>query len=221
MSIPNTATTTSSDAISHNFTEQFREDVHQLLAWGVEASNHEIQSSNEEETNISGFIKEAIQKRIWTSDRPDWCKWYFVTDDTHVPLKGRAGRSRPRADIIILSNQARAEYIFEAKRLRKNGYPVSGYTGDEGMGCFISGQYASKYNEVGMIGYVQSDSVAIWKEKIRKKIDKTNKLQLIPPQSDVKIIDEFPLEWVSNHKRDSLESPIAIYHILLDCCVNV
>jgi len=72
-----------------------------------------------------------------------------------------------------------------------------------------------------MLGYVQSDCLAEWKDKVKRKIcQDAEKLSLTGSQRDEQVIDAFPLEWVSEHNRNSVTRSIAIYHILLDCCVE-
>ena len=89
-----------------------------------------------------------------------WCKSYSVHDDPPIRTEGRSGKYRLRADIIIKSkSKDRYQYIFEAKRLHKHTHLTNDYTGPDGIGCFISGKYASRYSEAGMLGYVQSDSL--------------------------------------------------------------
>ena len=178
-----------------------------------------IQSTNEEETNITGYITEAIRAQLRTI-RPPWCVYYSVREDSPMAANGRSGRSRPRPDIIIETNLGgRPEYVFEAKRLRTNGFKANKYVDSDGMGCFISGLYASRYDEAAMLGYIQSDSLMHWKNQVKKTIDENaEQLCLKSPQYDDTVIDVFPLEWVSEHKRVNLGRPIAVYHILLDCC---
>ena len=198
---------------------RFRWQVHQLIAWGHSSARHRIQSNNEEEPNITGYITEAIRARLITN-RPLWCQYYSVREDSPIEASDRSGRSRPRPDIIIETYLGgRPEYIFEAKRLRTNGFEASKYIDSDGMGCFISGRYASQYDEAAMLGYIQSDSLVHWKDKAKKTIDENaEQLYLESPQYDKTVIHVFPLEWVSKHKRVNLGRPIAIYHILLDCC---
>ncbi|MCZ6679873.1 MAG: hypothetical protein O7E52_21785, partial [Candidatus Poribacteria bacterium] len=77
----------------------------------------------------------------------------------------------------------------------------------------------SRYDEAAMLGYAQSHSLKRWQEEVRRAIDQNgSELRLKLPQCDVKIICDFPLEWVSEHDRDTVNRPIIIYHILLDCC---
>lgn len=201
------------------YRSQFRWQVHQLIAWGHSSARHRIQSNNEEEPNITGYITEAIRARLITN-RPLWCQYYFVREDSPIEASDRSGRSRPRPDIIIETYLGgRPEYILEAKRLRINGFEASKYIDSDGMGCFISGRYAPQYDEAAMLGYIQSDSLIHWKDRVKKTIDENaEQLCLESPQYDKTVIDVFPLEWVSEHKRVNLGRSITIYHILLDCC---
>ncbi|MFC2006287.1 hypothetical protein ACFLVG_04995, partial [Chloroflexota bacterium] len=173
------------------------------------------------ETAITGFIAEAIEDRFLINS-PPWLGHYCVKDDPPVRKKGASGRSRPRSDLIIQANFiGRPEYIFEAKRLSKNGFGTDKYIGREGMCRFVNGLYAQRYNEAGMLGYVQSDSLAHWQSKIKGAIDShAASLCLKSAQRDEMVLREFPLEWVSEHERAHLGRPINVYHILLDFFVE-
>ncbi len=176
-------TTTPNEQYFGHFEELFRTQVHQLLAWGFHDALVRIRSRNtkdQQEPAITGFIVEAIKNRRRALDRPKWVRHYAVYDDPAIEEEGKSGMSRPRADIII---EAAAwsgcpEYLFEAKRLRKTGYGAGKYVGKDGMGCFTSGKYASRYDEAAMLGYVQSDSLEYWqttvKDAIIKQASETN-----------------------------------------------
>lgn len=202
--------------------ELMRKQVHQLIAWGFEDARHKIISDDIEEPSITGFIAEAINNRFRRLDSPDWCYYYSVKDDPPVEKEGADGKRRPRVDIIVEANfNGRPEYMFEAKRLRKNGFGVGKYIDSEGMGSFISGLYGKRYDEAAMLGYIQSDSLEHWQNKVKTAIKKaSDELCLKEPQRDTKIIDEFPHEWKSEHERKSIGRSISIYHILLDCNPN-
>jgi hypothetical protein len=192
--------------------------VHQLIAWGYQDARYLIKSDSEE-PSITGFIKEAINNRL-RADCPRWCNIYYVVEEQPVQISGLTGKRRPRTDIIIgITSHRRPEYIFEAKRLSKNGFGVKKYIGVEGIGRFVEGKYASRYSEAAMLGYIQSDSLSLWQSKLKEAIDNNaNELYLISAQHNEIIINDFPLEWVSTHDRIILGYPIDIYHILLDCC---
>lgn len=217
-------TTKSNQEYFGRFPARFKKQAHLLVHWGYEDARHEIQhpeNDQDREESITGLLAVAIEDWIDASDQA-WCKHYSVHDDPPIETEGRSGRSRYRADLIIKStSEGGSKYIFEAKRLKKNRH-LSDYTGPDGMGCFISGKYAGKYYEAGMLGYVQSDGLAEWKDKVKNKINQdAEKLSLMAgSQRDKRVIDAFPLEWVSEHNRNSVGRPITIYHILLDCCVE-
>ena len=157
--------------------------------------------------------------------RLPWCKYFDVHEEAPVSKEGSHGKSRPRTDILVkwCSRSERPEYIFEAKRLRARGYGVGRYTGLEGMGCFTEGVYALEYDEAAMLGYVQSDPLSQWKERIKQSImNKATSLYLTSPQYDEVVIADFPLEWVSEHGRQKdTNRSIKIYHVLLDCASPV
>lgn len=202
------------------FDESFCIRVRQLLFFGYSRSIGVLRSADNEETAITGYIAEALDEFLESSSCPPWCEFFSIRDDPPVKRKGTSGRSRPRADLIIEAHlYGRPQCIFEAKRLRRHGYGTSKYIDAGGMGCFISGLYASRYDEAVMIGYVQSDSVGFWKKKLVTAIEKSkDTLHLISAQRDIKVIDEFPIEWLSEHSRTQVGRPVTIHHILLDCC---
>lgn len=218
-------TTKSNQEYFGRFPARFKKQAHLLVHWGYEDARHGIQPpvniQDEDEESITGFLHFAIKDRLRTFEQPSWYKHYSVHEESPVETEGRSGKRRPRVDLIIEStSKGRCEYIFEAKRLKKYTHQVRHYTGSAGMGCFVSGKYARRYDEAGMLGYVQSDSLAEWKDKVKRKIDRdATKLSLTGCQRDEQVIDAFPLEWVSEHNRNSVGRPITIYHILLDCCV--
>jgi len=198
----------------------FRERAHLLISIGYIAGRYKIESDGHEEQDITGFIVCGIRDWLRRRDCPPWCKFYSVHEEAPVSKEGSSGKSRPRTDFFIeLGSRFRPEYVFEAKRLRANGYGVSRYTGLEGMGCFTEGIYASGYDEAAMLGYVQSNALFEWKERVKQSItEKGVSLYLKSLQYDEVVIAEFPLEWVSEHERKNGKGRIIkIYHVLLDC----
>src|SRR5439155_21298665 len=69
---------------------------------------------------------------------------------------GRTGKRRLRADIRVDSTKSspRPRFFLEAKRLNHT-HPVRDYLGPEGLGAFLTGEYAGVYPTAGMLGYVQ------------------------------------------------------------------
>lgn len=197
----------------------FRRDAHQLLAWGYEDARPIIKPTLEE-TDITGFIAEKIDKRLGDPDTPPRFVRYSIAEDQPVAGEGRTGKSRRRVDLVVECSRSkpRQKYIFEAKRLRKRGYPISKYTDKEGLQQFIVGTaYATQYPEAAMIGYIQSDNYEYWiRELTRKFTESNNGLSIIQELRQVEVIASLPNELMSQHDR-STGSPITVYHILLDC----
>lgn len=200
-----------------NFKKAFREHVHILIAWGHRDS-HSLVKSDSEEPVITGLITKAVKDIFRAPNCPGWCKYYSIMENPPEEFEEREGDRRPKPDIIIEGHfPGRPEYIFEAKRLRNDGFGVGKYTGPEGLGCFVSGKYASRYNEAAMLGYVQSDTPEKWKIKIQKSIEKeTVGLHTVSSQRDIRVIEDIPLEWVSEHNREKTGRSISVFHILLD-----
>lgn len=207
------------------FKEIFRQRVHQLLRLGFQDAQTMIQNkeiSHAEETSITGFIVEALQKRQnqWNCE-PEWLQTFSMHENRPKSINEKVGKSRPMVDIVIRwSDKGSPAYHWEAKRLNKK-IGVSGYVGKDGMGCFIAGKYAARFDEAGMLGYVQSGDLGEWKNKLQNKINKSVKtLKLLSDQSDVDFLDSFPFEWTSEHQRETPNRRITLYHILLDCTIS-
>ncbi|HZI30955.1 MAG TPA: hypothetical protein VFF11_01370, partial [Candidatus Binatia bacterium] len=154
----------------------------------------------------------------WLRKNPGKYDGLDVHDDPHVELPGKTGKRRPRADIIITYTAGtRPEFCFEAKRLHRTKARASEYTATGGMGCFISGRYASTYAEAAMIGYVQTDTLERWNDELLNRIkDEAAELELDRTEATVRFGSSFPLEWASTHRRVGFV-PVKVFHILLDC----
>ena len=207
-----------------NFSDQFIQQVHELIFVGYTDALPKIRTKHpkyDEETSITGFIAAALKKRQrQLGERlPKYIGMYSFHENDPQEWGDRVGKRRPQPDIVITyGNDGAPEFVIEAKRLHKNKSNVGQYTGSDGMGCFVSGMYADRYNAAGMLGYVQSDTVKDWATKLQKKIlDSADDLSLIPPLTPAIIHPGLPHEWRSTHQRISLQRPLTIYHILLDC----
>lgn len=92
----------------------------------------------------------------------------------------KSGEELGRIDLCLLhGNDEDTYFAFECKRLNvtfPSGQfaPLSGeYVGTNGMGCFISRQYASGHRLGGMIGYVFDGNIAGAQQAILKIIEAT------------------------------------------------
>lgn len=198
------------------FWAAFRRQSHRLLAIGYREALPRILSEPDEETDITGYICEALKD--WFRANPREYVGFDIHDDPHVKQAGKTGKRRPRADIIITFTAGiRPEFCVEAKRLHRTKAVAARYTNAGGMGCFISGRYASNYAESAMIGYVQTDTLQHWRGELQERLQKESgdlKLERVEPC--VKFESAFPMQWASTHRRDG-RSSIRIFHVLLDC----
>lgn len=210
---------TSLNSISREYADVFRKDVHQLLAWGVEGARHKFKSG-QEETEITGYIAEAINNRLSAHDTAERFNRYSIKEDGPVSGENRSGKNRRRLDIVVECNfyRPRPHYIFESKRLCRSSHPIAKYTGNEGLQRFIRGIYAPQCSEAAMVGYIQSDSPEYWQKELdgefRGPSRKSLKLKKILAKKEV--IPSLPYEWMSEHRRVK-RVPITVYHIFLIC----
>lgn len=200
----------------------FRRDAHQLLAWGYQDVLPQI-NCNLTEEEITGIIVEAIEKRLDDPSTPEKFDRYSIDEEKPISVEGRKGKKRRRLDLVVVSGHSRPrpKYIFEAKRLRKNGYPISEYVGKDGLQCYIKGIYASQYPEAAMVGYIQSDAAIYWENKLKRRFnhDPNNDLCIKQILQKTQVITSLPDAWVSEHER-VVSASITVYHIFLNCSAS-
>jgi hypothetical protein len=200
----------------------FRRDAHQLLAWGYQDALPQIHCTLQEE-EITGLIVEEIEKRLDNPSTPKKFYRYSIDEEKPFASEGRTGKKRRRLDLVVVSGHSRPRprYIFEAKRLRKNGYPIGRYVGEDGLQCFTTGIYASQYSEAAMVGYFQSDAASYWEMELQRSFtnDLRNDLRIQEPLEKVNVLSSMPDVWFSQHERRE-GSSIAVYHIFLNCSAS-
>lgn len=201
----------------------FRRDAHQLLSWGHQEALPQIHCDLAEE-EITGLIVEGMRAKLKDPTIPErFYDRYSVGEEKPLGVEGRTGKRRRKLDIVVESNlprEIRPEYIFEAKRLRKNGYPIGKYIGKDGLQCFVKGVYASQYPEAAMVGYVQSDATSYWESELKRSFNgEPNSVRIIQFLKKAQVLSSIPDVWVSEHERIT-GSAIAVYHIFLDCSAS-
>jgi hypothetical protein len=194
----------------------FRRHCHHFLSTGYTEALSRIRTEPNEETDITGYICEALEK--WFRSHPQQSVGFFIKDDPPVGGTRKTGKRRPRTDIVIgYAAGVRPEFCFEAKRLHRTKAVGSRYTGAEGMGCFISGIYARQYGEAAMVGYVQTGTLEQWQRGLQKRVqDEGRQLKLESTDANLSFESAFPLEWSSTHTRQG-DPSVTLFHLLLDC----
>jgi len=215
-----------SEQISANrkiYSDAFYIQVHELIQMGHERMNFGLYQ-NSEEPNITGELVKSIETVLEDDLSPDWVIWYAVYDDPPINTEGRYGKYRQRVDVKIVRHLKgkRPKMQFEAKRLYNNS-SVSKYLGNEGLGCFLSGEYAHEHKEAGMLGYVQVKSEATWANKIRSHIEKEPQNYCLCKNGrwiKTSITPNLKYTYRTSHNRAKTKEPIGISHIFLNFCNN-
>lgn len=199
------------------YSDSFRTHAFQLLAWGYADARARITALSDE-TEVTGFIAEAIDDRIDDPRVDEVYMSFVVKDDPPIRAEDRTGRRRRRVDLILESTEVRPHprYLFEGKRLG-NGNPIGRYVGVDGLDLYIQGTYAEKYAEAAMVGYVQSHDAAYWYTRLEQAFARNQQgLAVLGPLTPSTIIQDLPHCWSSNHGRPQ-GNPIRMTHVFLDC----
>jgi hypothetical protein len=197
----------------------FLRHVHRLLALGYEqldAASYE----HEEEEAITGDLVGAMNDVVEQTDAPSWTSHLAVCENVPQNVGGHKGKRRPRIDIEILRAESgkRHRFGFEAKRLHDRSDSVSVYLGVEGLGCFLSGQYAVEQAQAGMLGYVQAREPAAWLERISRKLGaerETHRLLGSECCTRRTLCGTLECTFETRHQRDRNSAPLSIFHTLL------
>jgi hypothetical protein len=203
------------------YLDAIREHAHQLLAWAYVDIRPRI-NANTQEPAITGLLCEAMKRRINDADTPDIYAHYAIGDQDPVSPAGELGNDRLRLDIHVLRTAIKPQlgYVFEAKRLKAGGYPISKYTGDGGMGDFLGCRYAKTCPEGAMIGFYQNRDAAYWFRELERAfvddaVDLQPKLAVRTGLSRRVLIESMPESFRSEHGRID-GSAIALFHIFLE-----
>lgn len=203
--------------------EVFRQHAHQLLAWAY-TDARPLFHPGLTEPDMTGLLAQAMKLRLNThTDTPEAFDHYWIGDQEPHSPSGELGNDRLRLDITVIRNgvRPRLTFVFEAKRLRTNGYPISKYVGEGGMGDFISGRYAAEAPEAAMVALFENQSPDYWHSELWRSFVEDSKMEcprlaVIGLLSATPILPELPHELESSHRREG-NTPIRLFHIFLDC----
>lgn len=205
-------------ANARDFRAAFVGRVHEVLQQGYlrlrSSSYHDW-----DEPAITGELVKSMKDFLRSDEAPSWTDNFSVHDDPPVNDGGRTGKRRKRIDISVESSTPRPgnTFSFEAKRLAP-GCPVAKYLGEDGLGCFLRGEYAREDSEGGMLGYVQSADAKHWAGEVstalsseRSKFEVTGS----PHWTEYRFARGPLHSFRSYHTRKSVGKPIAILHSFL------
>src|SRR5712692_8852207 len=134
------------DLPSKNAVESYRKafvsKCHRLILMGYQRMSPAT-FKTAEETSITGELVKEIGSVLKSEYAPEWADRFEVHDDPPQNSPGRLGKRRRRADIgfVLVQRSTRPRLLFEAKRLYNSG-SVAAYLGADGLGLYLSGEYA-------------------------------------------------------------------------------
>ena len=174
-----------------------------------------------EEDDITGELVRQMKSAIEDDGSPAWTGHYSVSEQVRSDAKGKLGKKRPIVDVELerIKRGKRPRLRFEAKRLYA-GSGVSDYVGVEGLGAFLDGYYSRTHNEVGMLGYVQTQTENYWAGKLGAKL--TAPAYRITDGGDwkhLRILAASPYTYQTIHS-DVEGLSLFIFHSLLSFCLS-
>jgi hypothetical protein len=133
------------------------------------------------------------------------------------------GKGFVEIDIYVpYGYESRCYFGIEAKKLNTTSpggkweSQAGNYAGEEGMGCFVDGRYASYQCEGAMVGYVMDGNCAQAKTSITESIEKRADALRVPvpcPLHTAEHLADYPHAFETRHRLDRGE--FTIYHVLL------
>jgi len=191
-----------------------------IIAGHKRLTENTVDYSNKEEPIITGELVRCANEYIDSTSSPAWTNLYDVKDESPENTKERLGKDRKKVDIVCTrtGTRPRSRIKFEAKRLKRPGFPVGKYVGRTGLGEFISGDYAPQCNTAGMLGYIQSDNCDYWAKQIPDALNKKKKEVHLTKdgQWQKACLENVNDCYKTRHNRPTVKRELLVYHLLLD-----
>jgi len=176
--------------------------------------------SNEDEPNITGELVRCANEHIDCLSSPEWTKFYDVTEENPEHAQERKGKQRKRVDIVctLTGTKPRSRMKFEAKRLKNPGFPAGKYIGQDGLGEFISGNYAPELSVVGMLGYIQSHDSRHWAQELSNVLEREKTQVCLQKNTRWEEAGFINMDhcYKTRHNRPTVKRDLLVYHLLLD-----
>lgn len=204
------------------YASSFVARAHELMVLGFRRLNAASLAAKAEEA-ITGLLVGAMQEVIdEAAGALVWAARFCVKDDP--PVKGDdaslEGRRRNRIDIEIehAVRGPHPRFRVEAKRLYTSK-SASSYTGEDGLGALVSGHYGSEFQQMGMLGYVQTPTRERWTTKVAVALEARRVEHRIPEGPAWRAHRLGPWEgFLSSHVRG--DASLHVYHSFFVCCAE-
>jgi hypothetical protein len=188
-----------------------------LLQGYAKLSAPELRAADE--PHISGEIVRSVREVVEANDAELWMHNFEIHDDPPQNIRGKFGKHRPRIDIEFVRSERgrRPRFHIEAKRLYRGG-SVNEYFGANGLGMFLSGNYAPNEGFAGMLGYVQTEDGLVWLGRLTKGFaHRARRLRVCETFHSSPDCQDIAAVQISGHERMSKGlGRIDIYHLLLE-----
>lgn len=200
--------------------EAMRLHAHQLLSW-AHADTCSVLHDELDEPSITGLLGDAMRARLDAPQTPPEYNLYEIGDQVPISPAGQRGNARLRLDLCVIRTgvKPRLRYIYEAKRLRTNSFPIGEYVGPAGIGDFLECRYGQGCPEALMVGLFQNRDAGYWQSELHRSFgaaDAGRHLAILDGLAPVKILESLPAELKSLHRRADA-SAILLFHVFLDC----
>jgi hypothetical protein len=220
MSIYSMADYASADNVSDSTARlAFIGNVHRLLALGYARLDAPKYCNADENLLTQDFVA-ALRQVTQDMECPRWTSYFSIHEKQKQNDENLQGNSRLELDIVFERTQrgVHPHFVIEAKRLGPS-HPIKTYLGPDGLGAFISCEYAEEHNDAGMLGYIQSETLDFWSNSLGHEFD-TSKDEYCIDINGTWEHHAFPdgpaRTYRSRHIRKNGHRPITIYHTLLD-----
>ena len=194
-------------------------NVHRLLARGYDRVARQGYC-RADENFLNQVLVAALRGAVEDPSAPPWAIHFSVHEKRKQNDGYRLGNARLELDIVFERTErgVHPRFSIEAKRLGP-AHPVGTYLGPEGLGAFISGEYAPEHDDAGMLGYVQSKTVNGWCNALADELGDPSGGYGVEPDGNWQrqAFRDGPKEtFRTRHTRSGGRRPITVFHTLLD-----
>ena len=226
MSVSSTADATSSSGQDPLARLAFVGNVHRLLALGY-ARLDAPKYCEVDENRLTQVLVQELRAATQDPSAPEAVVSFTVHEKQKQNDGVLEGNSRLELDICFerTGRGPHPAFKVEAKPLGP-AHPVgshlgqkSCYLGQDGLGAFISAEYASEQGDAGMLGYVQSKSVEEWVASLADKLGGSPGAFSVSPDGtwQAHVFPDGPsFTYRTRHNRAGGFAAITIFHTLLD-----